>query len=541
MADSGRSDAILGRTEPRVFTPPLRELTPDTTLGYDVIEFADDVLGVDLYPWQRWLLIHALEIVGDFGGSWNFRFRTVVVLIARQNGKTMLGCVLALFFLYMLGVGLILGTAQDLEQAEDTWSMVVEMAQANPDLAEEIDHVWFTNGAKRLQLQGGRQYRVKASTRRAGRGKSADLILLDELREHQTWDAWSALAHTGMARKNSIVWCMSNAGDGTSVVLRHLRTQAHRALGDPDGICADLDASSVTLDGDDGGLAADDTLGIFEWSAPPDAEPADVDDWAPYSNPSLGYGISMRSIRSAVATNPGPTTRTETMCQWETSTVEPPFPRGAWEAGMDPKSEIAADSPLWWGVDISGDRMHAAIAVCGIRPRDRQWHVELAEYRTGIAWIPEWFRSVVGKYGGRMRVALQGNGAPVSAIGEMIAAIDGVKVSEVKGRDLGAYCGRMWDAVAALDPAKGEGGDGGKDAGGSDAVPVRHVPQPRLDLAANIAVTRPMGDGSWAWDRRKSAEDISPLVAATMAYGLATTVEEPEKRSAYEDHDLMVL
>ena len=26
-----------GREEPRIFTPPLRELTEDTTLGYDVI------------------------------------------------------------------------------------------------------------------------------------------------------------------------------------------------------------------------------------------------------------------------------------------------------------------------------------------------------------------------------------------------------------------------------------------------------------------------------------------------------------------------
>ena len=530
-----RSGAPLGHEEPRVWTPPLRELTSDTTLGYDCVAFATDVLGVALYPWQRWLLVHALEVVGDFDGEWRLRYRTVVVLVARQNGKTLLGTVLALFFLYMLGVGLILGTAQDLEQAEDTWASVVEMAQANPDLAEEIDHVWYTNGAKRLQLTQGRQYRVKASTRKAGRGKSADLILLDELREHQTWDAWSALSKTGMARENSVVWCMSNAGDGTSVVLRHLRTQAHRALGDPDGICDDADASTVTLDGDDGGLADDGALGIFEWSAPPDADPGDVSYWAPYSNPSLGYGISMRNIRAAVATDPPGTTRTETMCQWETASVQAPFPEGAWEAGTDEGSSIAADSPLWWGVDVSSDRMRSAIAVCGIRPGDRQWHVEVAEYRTGIAWVPEWFRSVVDvKYGGHMRVALQGAGAPVSAFAEMLSAIDGVEVFECRGRDLGAFCGRLWDAVAALDPAR--------DAGeGSDATPVRHVPQPRLDLAANIAATRPMGDGAWAWDRAKSMEDISPLVAVTMAHGLATQVAEPERRSAYEDHDLMVL
>ena len=37
-----------------------------------------------LHPWQRWLLIHALELNPDR----TFRFRTVIVEVARQNGKT---------------------------------------------------------------------------------------------------------------------------------------------------------------------------------------------------------------------------------------------------------------------------------------------------------------------------------------------------------------------------------------------------------------------------------------------------------------------
>ena len=66
-----------------------------------------------------------------------------------------------------------------------------------------------------------------------------------------------------------------------------------------------------------------------------------------------------------------------------------------------------------------------------------------------------------------------------------------------------------------------------------DAVPVYHITQPALDLAANIAATRPLGDGAWAWDRNKSMEDISPLVAVTMALGSATQVDM-EKPKVYE-------
>lgn len=164
---------LKGHVEPRIYTPPLRELTPDTSLGFDVIDFAEIVLQVVLQEWQKWLFIHALEIIGDFEGEWHFRFRTIIVLIARQNGKTFVGKILAAYFLYVLGVRLVIGTAQSLDQAEDTWSETVEMCQDIPDLASEIEHVWHTNGAKRLSLTGGRDYRVKSSTRRAGAASPA--------------------------------------------------------------------------------------------------------------------------------------------------------------------------------------------------------------------------------------------------------------------------------------------------------------------------------------------------------------------------------
>lgn len=512
---------LLGCEEPRIYTPPLRELTRDTTIGFEVIDFAQDVLGITLHPWQKWLFVHALEVI-DTPDGYTLRFRTALCLIGRQNGKTTMGAVLSLFFLYAMRSGLVIGTAQDLEQAEDTWSMCVDMAQSDPELAEQIAHVWHTNGAKRLQLTGGRDYRVKASTRKAGRGKSADLVLLDELREHQTWDAYSALSKTGIAKASALLWCMSNAGDGTSVVLRHLRQRAHAALGDPDGI--------VAATGDSEAQAPEDVeqsaLGIFEWSAPPGASKHDRDAWR-QANPSLGYTITERAIAAACADDPDEVFKTECLCQWVTATVTPPFPVGAWESGTDKGSKIAPDSPLWFGVDVSDDRNRASIAVCGIRP-DRSWHVELVEYRVGVGWLQQWFAERATAYHG-MKVALQAKGAPVSAFADILGAIDGVEIVPCSGPNVAGWCGRLWDAVAACDPSTG-----------SDSVKVLHRPQPALDLAANVASTRPMGDGAWAWDRHKSMEDISPLVAVTMALGAATTVERVSV-SAYEEDGLIVL
>ena len=515
-----------GSTEPRIFTPPKRELTPETSLGFAVVDFAQDVLDVGLLPWQKWLFIHSLEIDGSFDGEWNFRFRTVLILVARQQGKTMMSEILALFFLYALGVNLVIGTSTNLDAAEEVWDGVVDIAESNDELAAEIEDIKRSTGRKTITLSGRRRYRITAANRKGARGKSGDLILLDELREHQDFSAWSAVTKTTMARPNALVWCMSNAGDGSSVVLRNLRMRAHGRIGDPDGLNHDLGSSAVGIEEFED--FEDDTLGIFEWSAHPGSKVTDRDEWA-LANPSLGYGfVTERSLASACATDPEDVFKTECLCQWVTAAVTPPFPIGAWEAGQDDSSEIAPDSALWWGVDVSDDRTRSSIAVCGLRA-DRKYHVELVEYRVGVGWLQGWFADRAPKYHG-MKVALQTNGSPVAAMADIIGAVDGVEIVPCKGPDVAGWCGRFWDAVSACDTESE-----------SDSMPVMHVKQPALDLAANIAATRPMGDGAWAWDRKKSLEDISPLVACTMALGAATSVEKV-KKSAYEDgDDLLVL
>src|SRR5690606_7925817 len=100
-----RSDEVrYGNRAPRIFTPPLRPLEPrtpeteDCTLGYAVIDFARDFLQMPLLPWQEWFFIHALELRPDG----RFRFKTILLLVARQNGKSTISLVLGLFALYVM-------------------------------------------------------------------------------------------------------------------------------------------------------------------------------------------------------------------------------------------------------------------------------------------------------------------------------------------------------------------------------------------------------------------------------------------------------
>ena len=311
--------SIKGRTEPRLYTEPLRELSPDTSLGYMFIDFCES-LNQPLLPWQKWLSIHALEIIGDFPNNWSFRFRYIVVLVARQNGKTYWFKLLGLFFNYVLQTKLVIGTAQNLDLANDTFEEAVDVIESTPMLDEEFVKALRGAGRREYILKGGERWKVVATNRR-GRGWSSDLILMDEIREQANWEGWSAISKTMLARPSAILVAVSNAGDATSVVLRHLRLQAHDAMGDPDGIAK----NRIALGSDD----VNGMLGLFEWSADPGCDLYDREQWAK-ANPSLGYGfLTEKALASACATDPESVFRTECLCQWVATSAAVP----GWRVG----------------------------------------------------------------------------------------------------------------------------------------------------------------------------------------------------------------
>ena len=169
----GEDGVLRGAEVPRIFTPPLRELTPDTSLGFEVIEFAENILGVELYPWQKWFLIHALELLED-GRP---RFKTIVLMIARQNGKTMIVQVLTLWALFVHG-RLVGGVAQKEDVAKEIWKEALVMAQDQPLLAREISRVTTANGSVQFELANKGRYKISAGGRKAFRGLTIDGLSL---------------------------------------------------------------------------------------------------------------------------------------------------------------------------------------------------------------------------------------------------------------------------------------------------------------------------------------------------------------------------
>lgn len=335
---------LRGRAEPRLFTKPLRNLTRENTRGYEVIEFAE-MIGEPLLPWQKRAVIHALELNPD--GS--YRFRTVLILVARQNGKSSLKRTVSLWRMYMDGAKNILGVAQNFSMAKEQMEICKETIHACPELEEEWEQEFRGSGNEYFRAAGCR-YIVKAANKSAARGLSIDELNFDELREQRSWDAWSAISKTTMARANAQTWCMSNAGDDDSIVLNQLRDTA--LSGENESVC------------------------LLEWSAPDNCELDNPEAWE-QANPGLGHTISEAAIRSAMGTDPPNVFRTEVLCQ-RVDHLDGAVDTAAWKACADPAGTMdGLRDRLAACFDISPDGQHATLAVAGLLD-DGRVRVELA-------------------------------------------------------------------------------------------------------------------------------------------------------------------
>jgi phage terminase large subunit-like protein len=440
-----------------------------------VCDFAE-LVGEPLHPWQRFAVIHALETVPGGG----YRFGTILILVARQNGKSHLKRMITLWRLYLDGARLTLGVAQDVSLAREQWQMALDTIHASPDLSAELDQVRRVNGDEWFKLQGGGRYKIAASNRKAGRGLSIDELNIDELREQRSWDAWSALSKTTMARPRAQIWAMSNAGDDESIVLNQLR---ERALADPGG-----------------------RIGIFEWSAPDGCDLDDTKAWTA-ANPGLGHTVSEQAIRLALATDPPNVFRTEVLCQ-KVDQLDGAVDYTAWQACADEAGRMDAyRDRLAACFDMAPDGQHATLAVAAITSDGRP-RVEVVQ-----AWdSSDTARAELGGWLDRIDAAAVGwfPAGPAGAFAPILRARPGS--TELTGGKVAELCQGLGDL------AKGRN--------------LLHADQALLNAHIKGASKLPSGDG-WRFTRRggTSQGHVDAAYAAAGAIYIAQTMPEPQRAS----------
>src|SRR5690606_37648469 len=450
-----------------------------------IFDFANDVLEMPLTPWQEWLVIHAGELLPD-GRP---RFRRVLAMVARQNGKTHLLRVLTLYWQYVEGWPLILGMSASRSLAKETWDLDNQTITEVEVLKAEHKRTVFAADSEVIELTNGSQYKFAAANRRGGRGKTIDRLIMDEVRELRSFEAYDAASYAMTARPFAQLFAITNQGDADAVVLDSLREPAIQFIQTGEG---------------------DDRLGLFEWSAPPGAEPDDPVALR-QSNPNIGYFIDLddkvREARAAKEAGGEALAgfKTEVLCQ-RVTLLDPVVEPESWEAAKSNTSPSDAPGPFQLCLDVSLDSTHATLAAAAqIDGITHVWVVDqwtdTAQIFAGVQyWIDQIKPQRLGWYP-------KGPTASVAAEFPKLRLPRGCQLEKLDG-DSAAVCMGFADAV--------------------HTGVLKHQGDPLLTTHIMSAQRQMRGD-AWVFQRRGSGP-IDAAYAAAGAVHLARTAPRPRPK-----------
>ena len=473
---SSPNAALSGSQRPRFDHTPLFH----TSAGDDAVDLAA-VAGLDLMDWQQHVLRGSLGERKD--GRW--QAFEVGLVVPRQNGK---GSVLearelASLFLFREQV---IHTAHLFSTATEHRMRLEKLIRNTPDLAERVKGYQGDPSGPMSGIRTGNQdmsittvdgsgrevARVKFLARsggNSGRGFTGDLVVLDEA-YHLPDAVIAAMMPTMAARSmdgSPQIWYTSSAGMPESEVLNRLRERGMNPKGE-------------------------DRLAYYEWSVPDDADPDSPESWA-QANPSMGRLIAQDFIATERRGMDDEEFKRERLGLWAKLGGTSAIPRDRWEDLLDADS-LATDE-VAFGFDVTPLRDVSSIAVASRLP-DGRVHIELVDRRAGTDWTMPRMEQIASKWS-PLGVCFDAASQAASVAAEAPRALART-LTGLPNRDVMQACGEFFQAVM-------EGG-------------VVHTGQAALDEAVEAArQTKGISD-LWRWTREDRSKDISPLVAATLAY-----------------------
>jgi len=297
-----------------------------------------------LMPYQEWVLKDMMSV--DKKNS--YRRKTCLLLISRQNGKSFLGRVRVIWGMFYGGENKVIIMSANRATSLMLFREIAWTIESTPELKAMTKAIRYANGGERIELLNGATLDVISDNSSSPRGRTADLLWIDEIREISE-EGYKAAVPVTRARANAQTFLTSNAGDHFSSVLNGL---VERAKDYPP-----------------------ETFAYYEYSAPQYCKIDLTSDFfwkeavAP-SNPALGYTITKESIEEAIATNPIEQTRTETLCQWIDS-LQSPWPHGVLEETSDNTLEMTVGAYTVFGFDVSPSRRNASLVAGQLLPDGR--------------------------------------------------------------------------------------------------------------------------------------------------------------------------
>lgn len=466
-----------------VAQPKVRSVPPYAfSHGHDALELAGSA-GLVLDPWQADIVIGSMGVRQD--GKWS-AFE-VGVEVPRQNGKDAILEVVTLAGLYLLGDRLITFSAHQFDTSLEAFRRLLELVE-EADLQREIKRVSRSHGEEGIELKSGQRVRYRTRTKGGGRGFSGDKLILNEamiLPESAMGSVFPTLA----ARPNPQVFYTGSAVDKEvhehGVVFTRVRERGH---------------------------AGDSRLAWWEFGAHGFEHPSDIPvevagDPAVWleANPAMRVRIAEEYIRAEQGALAARTFAVERL-----GVGDRPRTDGAqdhvvseqdWDALVDVESR--RDGAVCFCFDVSPDRRTASVGVAAFRA-DGLRHVEIVKRENGTSWMVDFLVGLSDRHEDAVFVC-DDKGPAASLVPEL--ELRGVVVETFNAAQYAKACGAFLDAVADAE--------------------FRHLGDPVLKAAVKGAAQRPLGD-AFAWSRKNSSVDITPLVAVTLAlWGVESFLDEP--------------
>lgn len=466
---------------------PAHLWVPDrlSSAGAEAVDLAR-MCGVGVDPEQE-LAIDAI-LSERAGGRW--AALEAAIILSRQNGKTMnviLPIVLADLLLF--DAKLIAWTAHRFVTTQEAFRALRQIVETTSEFSRRLKRLSAGNGEEEIEFHGGARVKFLARSKTGGRGLSGDRVVLDEAFALEP-EHMGSLLPTLSARPNPQVIYGSSAGLVNSQILRGIRDRG-RAGGDPSLVYVEWSAP-------EGGCAEDDCdhrLGVQGCALD---EP---ENWRA-ANFAIGRGrIREEFVAAERRALPPEEFARERLGWWDDPIGLSAVPLQSW---ADCRDENSAPSgrPVF-AIDVAPGSRSAAIVAAMYRP-DGLPHLEVVAHAPTTDWVVSRCLELLRHR--PLDWALDPAG-PAGALLPELGAV-GIEPRQLSTRDLGQACEAFSSAVTAQ--------------------AVRHLGDPVLARAIAAAGRRDIGDGLWAWSRRKSSADICPLVGATVAHWGLSVVPPPK-------------
>ena len=498
---------LQGSQLPRVSAVP--EYASST--GDEAIELAA-MAGLNLLPWQQWVLRHSLGERAD--GKWA-AFEAGLV-VGRQNGKNAVleARELAELFLVapMTGPRTIIHSAHKFSTSLEHFRRIKRRVLDTPELVRRVKGplrrgtpagIRDSHGEESIELKDGSRLIFQARTSSGGQGAgfTADLLIWDEawnLPDSVIGFVLPTLSAKTMEVPGVQVWYTSQAVNQQTmpygVHLARIRERGTR------GDEPDLFFAEWSVDEDEFSRhpeLADDPLALAQ------------------ANPSLGYLIALEHVRRERA---GAMPWYEYLAHRLGVGDWPPTDEAdgraispdAWRATAEIDASKRIAGRKFFAVDTSPDHAWGAVGVAGAR-QDDLFHVATVRHERGTDWIVAECGALRDEHPGSRFVIDPGGPAA-----NLIPGLKRLRIPliETSTRDYADACAGFLDAIV------------------EDTL--RHPAMSDLDAAVPLARKQKMGD-RWKWSRQDG--DVSSLVAATLAHWAAACRDGMAEVICFDDLD----